>query len=206
MDLAGKSSTCRGLLAALGPGWRVRKNSLCADNPVYELADRLRREDRSRGATLGHLYVAALLADLEDYRPPEGNMIQDSTIMLRTLAHHTVAATPGVVEVMETQLALHPRFTLSVVLTASRDARLRRLELRRRREGHEIAPDDLLVESDPGRFFAMEALLVRLATEHFGAITLDTTDLSPQAVVERVLAALAAHRAGCRGSRAQSEG
>jgi hypothetical protein len=103
-----------------------------------------------------------------------------------------VAGTSGVVDTLEGQLARHPRFTLSVVLTASREARLRRLELRRRWECHEVGPDDLLIESDPGRFAAMEAVLVHLASKHFGAATLDTTELCPRGVVERVLAAFEA--------------
>jgi hypothetical protein len=203
MDLAGKSSACRGLAKVLGPGWRVRRNSLCAENPVYELADRLRKEDRYCSETLGRLYAVALRADLEGYTPG-GKIIQDSTILLRSLAYHTVAGTTGVVEELRALMPAHPRFTVSVVLTARREARLRRLDLRRQREAHEVAPDDLLIARDPGRFYAMEEILIRTARDCHGSWVIDTTLLSEQDVLKAILEAVTA--AGGQPLGAPAEG
>src|SRR5690349_15614630 len=123
MDLAGKTSACRGLAEALGPAWTVRRNRLAAANPVYELADRLRTGGGAGEATLGYLYAAALSADLDGHAPPDRKVIQDSTILLRSLAFHKVAGTLGVVEALAGMLARHPRFDRSIVLTANLDAR-----------------------------------------------------------------------------------
>ena len=190
LDLAGKTTACRGLAAALGPGWTVRRNRLAADNPVYELADHLRTTGAAGAGTLGHLYVAALSADLDAHTPPDRRVIQDSTVLLRSLAFHAVAGTPCVVPALEALLPRHPRFEASVVLTASLDARRQRLEWRRRNQPHEVADDDLLVVRDPARFLAMEQVLIALAREHFAARVIDTSGMSESAVVGAVLAAV----------------
>jgi thymidylate kinase len=187
MDLAGKSTACRGLQAVLGGGWRVRRNALCDDNPVYALADRLRREDALPAGALGHLYVAAVEADLARYRAPGPPTVQDSTILLRSLAYHSVRRTPLVPEALAAALPRHPRFDVSVVLTASLEVRLARLDERSRLRLDEVAPDDLLVRRDPARFLAMEQVLVDLACVHFGARVIDTSYLTEGEVVGAIL-------------------
>jgi thymidylate kinase len=189
MDLAGKTTARRDLVTALGGDCRVRHNSLCSSNPVYELADGLRKEDRLGGESLGYLYVAALPCDLERYTPLRSHTIQDSTILLRSLAYHTVARTPFVVDSLKAMLPRHPRFMRSFVLTASLAVRERRLERRRQRQTEEIAPDDLMILRAPDSFLAMEEALVRLAQEHFSAVVIDTSEMSGQAVVESILSA-----------------
>jgi thymidylate kinase len=117
MDLAGKSTVSQHLASALSD-CRVRRNSLVAANPVYDLADRLRKEGSVGEVALGQLYVAALAVDLEQYRPPQETVIQDSTLLLRSLAYHTAAGNPSVSEALKAMLPQHPRFSRSVVLTA----------------------------------------------------------------------------------------
>ena len=186
LDLAGKT-TARDRLARCLGGWKVRSNRLIEHNEVFELVDRLRREDALDAESLGHLFVAALSADLRGFRPNEQPLIQDSTILLRSLAYHRVNQTPGVVEAFERLLPLHPRFTVTVVLTASIEARRQRLELRRLRTASEVAPDDLLVEHYPAKFMAMERELVELATEHFNAKVVDTSDLDEPMVTQEII-------------------
>ncbi len=188
MDLAGKTTARRDLISALGGDWGVRHNSLWPENPVYELANRLRKEEGVGAEVLGHLYVAALAADLEKYERPSRNMVQDSTILLRSLAYHTVAGTPHVAAALTAMLPRHPRFTRSFVLTACLEARRRRLELRRRQQAEEIAPDDLLILRAPEQFLAMEQVIVDLARQHFDAVVLDTTSLSAAEVTDALLA------------------
>ena len=186
MDLAGKSSLCRRLCAGTPPRFASRHNSLSGANPIYALADRLRRENAFSAETLGQLFAAALAADLERFAWPQQPTIQDSTLLLRSLAYHTVAGTPGVPGQLETLLTRHPRFDLSIVLTADRPSRLLRLAERRRCQPAEIAPDDLLVETQPECFDAMERKLVQLARVHFNAHVIDTSALTADEVLRHV--------------------
>jgi len=187
MDLAGKSSVCRLLGQRASQPLLLRRNALSGDNPIFDLADRLRRADAFSSGTLGHLFVAALMADLERFEWPENPAIQDSTVLLRSLAFHTVADTPHIPGILEALLARHPRFDASFVLTASRATRLERLEARRIEAPEEIAADDLLVVQQPKLFFAMEECLVDLARRHFGATVIDTSSNSVENVVSVIV-------------------
>lgn len=171
LDLAGKSTVCRLFREHARGEWQVRHNALVPDNPIYHLADRLRKEAAGE-ETVGWLYHAALLLDLEQYEPPEGDVIQDSTILLRSLAFHRVRGTPGLVDRFETLLDRHPRFDQSFVLVADHHTRLERLAKRRPQN---VGPEDFLVRDAPERFYAMERCLVDYATRHFGAVVLDTS-------------------------------
>jgi len=186
MDLAGKTTARNRLAKQLG-GWKVRSNKLCDDNPVFDLADKIRRCDGLDGTSLGHLFVAAIGMDLRSYIRDNQPLIQDSTILLRSLAYHRVNKTPGVVEALERMLPIHPRFTVSVVLTASLEARRQRLQMRRSRSPDEVAPDDLLVEREPAKFIAMERELIGLATEYFAATVIDTSNMSELEVTRQIL-------------------
>jgi hypothetical protein len=150
----------------------VRRNALTINNSIYELADRMRREKMGNEETIGWLYYAALLFDLEQFEQPVGNIIQDSTILLRSLAFHKVRGTSGLVERLEALLDQHPRFDRSFVLVANHQTRIERLA---KRHAWELGPEDFLVRDDPKRFYAMEHHLVDYATRHFDAIVLDTS-------------------------------
>lgn len=171
LDLAGKSTVCRLFREHARGDWQLRRNCLVADNPIHDLADRLRKEGRSE-ESVGWLYHAALLYDLEQYQPVAGDLIQDSTILLRSLAFHKVRGTPGLVDRLEALIDRHPRFDRSFVLVADHQTRLQRLAKRRPQN---LGPEDFLVRDDPQRFYAMERQLVDYATRHFGAVVLDTS-------------------------------
>jgi len=185
MDLAGKTTARNRLAKQLG-GWKFRSNKLCDNNPVFDLADKIRRCDGLDGTSLGHLFVAAIGMDLRSYIRDSQPLIQDSTILLRSLAYHRVNKTPGVVESLERMLPDHPRFTASFVLTASLDVRRERLQMRRERSPGELAPDDLLVEKDPRRFLEMERELISLAKDHFNAEVIDTSAMIEAEVSQRI--------------------
>jgi hypothetical protein len=187
MDLAGKTTAHIALTKALGTACRVRHNSICDANPIYELADQMRKANAACAETLGYLYVAALAADIERFTPPLMPTVQDSTMMLRSLAFHKVVGTPYVVDALLSLLPRHPRFTKSFVLTASLDARRHRLGERQREQPDEVASDDLQILRHPDRFLKMETTLIDLAQRHFDAIAIDTSDLSPTSVVDAIL-------------------
>lgn len=187
MDLAGKSTATKLFSEASESSWDIRRNSLDPNNPIFLLADSLRKEDAYSAETLGNLYVAALKADIEGYEEPVVDTIQDSTILLRSLAYHTVNQTPRVVSALGDLIADHPQFDKSFVFTASIKSRQGRLEERARTNPEEVAPDDLMVLRKPEKFMAMERCLVDLAQTAFQATVIDTTELTPREVCNIVI-------------------
>jgi thymidylate kinase len=186
MDLAGKS-TATAALATAYPDALLRRNSLIDSNPIYELADTLRRAGETSPQVLGRLYVAALAEDLERLADFDVPRIQDSTILLRSLAYNAAIGEREVVGEFLRAADSHPRFGTSVVLTASIEARLQRLEARRREAPDEVAPDDLLVVRNPDLFREMEATLVEYALDLFNAQIIDTSNLTSAEVVESIV-------------------
>jgi hypothetical protein len=79
---------------------------------------------------------------------------------------------------MKAMMPRHPMFRLTVVLTATIEARLGRLSERQRTAPEEVAPDDLMVVTKPELFMEMEKALMSYATEFFDAVELDTSTMS----------------------------
>ncbi|MGK7870771.1 hypothetical protein [Falsiroseomonas sp. E2-1-a20] len=188
LDLAGKTSTCRTLVAEYAPRLNLRRNALTDSNPVYVVADRLRREGALPGAYLGHLFVAALAMDLKHYAPPGRPTIQESTIGLRSYCHYAARGEEGMAQAFAGLLddPAHPRFACCVVLTAGLAARRARLEMRRRDAPEEIADDDLAVISAPETFLQMDAMLIAEARRRYGAVVIDTSCMTPSEVIMAV--------------------
>lgn len=190
MDLAGKTTTARQTIIRVGGKWSIRINSLSDNNPIYLLADSLRKEDTYAPGILGHLYTVAMMADIAVFQWPTTNTIQDSTIILRSLAYHTISGNINISAVLDDILPKHPDFDASFVLTASLEARLKRLDSRRLEHPEEVASDDLMVVRKPERFLAMEACLSDIASKRFRARVIDTTNLTPDMVVSQILEGL----------------
>lgn len=179
MDLAGKSTATQLLTANSGEAWEIRHNTVDPNNRVYRLADRLRQESAYTATTMGPLYVAASLADIEHFKRPEINTVQDSTIILRSMAWHAINRTPGVIEAFREVLPRFRIFDRSFVFTASIQARQQRLERRMAEAPSTVDDEDLMVIRKPERFMAMETTLVDIARTAFDAVTIDTTDMTP---------------------------
>lgn len=188
LDLSGKTSACRVLVGELSPTPDHRRNALTRGNPLYDIADRLRRERGLSGTYLGHLYVAALALDLEHYVLPEKITIQESTIGLRSFAHYAARGDEDIAMAFATLLDddRHPKFACSVVLTASIPARRARLEKRRREAPEEIADDDLAVITTPDTFQRMEDILIREAISRYSAAVIDTSSMTAAEVVAAI--------------------
>ena len=118
LDLAGKSTATQALLDR-HPGSELRRNALTEGNRPFLLADELRRGAGTSAETLGQLYVAALRRDIATYEPPSTETVQDSTILLRSLAFNTVIGATNIADELWDLLPYHPRFRTSIVLTAS---------------------------------------------------------------------------------------
>lgn len=190
MDLAGKTTTARRIIIKVGGEWNVRTNSLSDNNPIYLLADSLRKEDTYAPEILGHLYTVAMMADVAIFQWPTTNTIQDSTIILRSLAYHTISGNINISAVLDDILPKHPDFDASFVLTASLEARLKRLDSRRTEHPENVASDDLMIVRKPEKFLAMEACLTDIASKRFRAQVIDTTNMTPDMVVSQVLRGL----------------
>lgn len=191
LDLAGKSTACRAILDELDPRPAFQRNALTPANAPYLLADELRKKGNASGQVLGYLYMAAVEQDLACPQPG-GNVLQDSTVALRSLAHYRARDLHGMAEPFARLLAdaRFPRFDRAIVLVASVEARLARLEKRQREEPGEVAEDDLLVVKNPALFMRMEAVLAEAAVAHFDAAVIDTSHLTPLEVKLAVLGAV----------------
>jgi cytidylate kinase len=187
MDLAGKSTATRNFMEQTGGNWEMRRNSITPDNPIYLLADSLRRADAYDAEVLGNLYVAALMADLQSFKWPEANTVQDSTIILRSLAFHVVRGTPRIESILTDMLPYHPKFDASFVFTASVEERLKRLEMRAQYQPDQLSVEDFLVRDKPHKFVAMEACLIDFAQRSFHSVVIDTSTLTPDAVIGKIV-------------------
>jgi thymidylate kinase len=180
VDLSGKSS----VLKALNKGtYQNRHSSLLGRNKVLEVA----REAHKDGSEwIGHLYVQALEYDLQHFRWPTKPTIQDSTILLRSLAYHIVAGYDLVVNKLTRLAVSHPRFTAAYVLTATMDARKERLQARMQEGVKKVTPNDLKILTDPKFFCEMERCLIEQAQTLFNAAVIDTTHIPVEEVVKRL--------------------
>jgi thymidylate kinase len=196
MDLVGKSTVTKQLAAVTGA--EVRHNCLVPGNPVYAVADKLRRANEVTAEVLGPLYVSALMYDLDRLQPPTGRQVQDSTIVLRSIAFNEVFGARFVVRELLEQIPRHPRFGRTILLTATIDARKSRLDERRARTPQEVAPDDLMVETAPAILIEMERALMQYASRYFEAVIVDTSKLSREEVHSQVMSILNARPRWCK--------
>jgi len=183
MDLAGKTTATNNFIQSTGTEWDIRRNSLSRENPIHILADALRKEEVYDAEVLGNLYVAALMADIRSFQWPSRNTIQDSTIILRSIAFHTVRGTPRISEVLLDLLPEHPQFDASFVFTASIEERVKRLQQRIAKAPHEVSEEDMMVINKPEKFLAMEAVLIDTSRRVFHSVIVDTSSLTPDMVV-----------------------
>lgn len=192
LDLAGKTSACRQLATRLKCCPEHHRNAFAHDNPLHIVADRLRCEDGLDSTYLGHAYLAAAALDLRMLKPPVRPRIQESMIALRSLAHYrarreTVLA-DGFARLLDDPA--YPEIAGAVVLTASIEARQRRLEMRRSEAPHEVAPDDIAVVRTPALFLKMEEIIIREAVKRYRTTVIDTSAMTKDDVVDELLCRL----------------
>lgn len=175
LDLAGKSTVCRVLRDRWGAEMRVNSILPPGANAIHAEAERLRKADALPAAPLGGLYYAAMMRDIELYKPPSGPVVQDSSLILRSIAFHSVFGDPALADAFRAWLPRHPRFGATVVIRASDEVRRKRLEGRCSR--HNDNPEDFLIVRDPAGFHCMEDILMETAEREFGATVVDTSFL-----------------------------
>ncbi|MBD3398555.1 hypothetical protein GF413_05795 [Candidatus Micrarchaeota archaeon] len=184
LDLAGKSTVCRRFAERFGEKWTIRSNSIIEHNPVFKTVNDLRKKGSLSPETLGNLFYSSLLLDLEWFEAPKTDTIQDSTIILRSLAYHTVNETPLLPDLFQSLLTRHPKFDFAFVCKASRETRLARLLIRRKEN---LGPEDFIVRDNYDKFMAMEECLVNHAIKTFNAHIIDTSDLEKEEGLDEVI-------------------
>ena len=117
------------------------------------------------------------------YWPIFKKSIQDSTIILRSIAFHTVRGTPRIREVLLDLLPEHPKFDVSFVFTASIEERVKRLQQRIAIAPNEVLAEEMMVINKPEKFMAMEAVLIDISRMAFHSVIVDTSNLTPDMVV-----------------------
>jgi thymidylate kinase len=180
MDLAGKSSTTELFVANRAEPWEVKRNSLSEENPARDLADQMLDSGDYSVETVGTMYAAALMADFDMFNRSEYPTVQESTIILRSIAYQAINGSPRMTELFKDMMPRHPKFDASFMLTANFEERKRRIE----QQGRDFSNNDLLILRDPEKFFAMESIVKSLSEEHFGSQIIDTSGLSTEQVVE----------------------
>jgi len=182
LDLAGKSTICRFIRDSFG--FQLRNNILVSDNPTIQETDYLRKNGLLDDASLGRRYFDALKYDLDHYNESAERIVQDSTIIVRSIAFHSVLGDPDLAESFRELLPRHPRFTRSVVLVASDEVRLKRLEGRCSRKND--SPEDYLIKRDPGAFHRIEDIIIDLVVNQFGGAIVDSSEMEQDGAKDRI--------------------
>lgn len=184
LDLAGKSTICRNIVK-LG-NFEKRNNSILSEglNPIHKVAEVFRKEKTLGNADLGWLFYGALLLDLKDYIPSETPIVQDSTLLLRSIAYHSVFGDKELAKKFRELIPQHPRFAFSCLLTASLDVRLERLRGRISRGNDR--PEDYLIRENSKGFKEMEDILIELVKNEFNGIVIDSSNLEAEGEKERI--------------------
>ena len=183
VDLSGKSSVVKHLIKKR-PDWKHQHYSLLGSNNILNVA---RDMEKDGSEWIGYLYVKALEKDLEHFKWPEKNTIQDSTILLRSLAYHAAAKYQRVIHELENLALKHPKFSKTYVFIASMEARRERLKERIQLGSKKVTANDLKVIRDPDFFQRMELALVDYAQALFGAIVVDTSNMTVEEVARLVV-------------------
>lgn len=188
LDLAGKSTICRYIRDNYG--FHLRNNTIIADNPLIGFADNQRKNALQDDISIGQLYYDALRYDLEHYSLEECNdlVVQDSTIIVRSIAFHTVVGSPELAQRFRELLPVHPRFTHSFVLISSDEVRLKRLQGRCSRR--HASPEDFLIHNSPDAFHRMENIIKDLVINAFGGTVLDSSNMENDGEKERLATAI----------------
>lgn len=183
LDLAGKSTTCRLLRDRLKAEYR--HCALLPDNEIYTFASSLHVAQRVRPETAGGVFLGSVMRDLERYTPPDHFVVQDSTTILRSIAHHSVLGDPGLADAFRELLPRYPKFGASFVLWSSTEVRLMRLEGRISR--HHDTPEDYFIRDYPDKFNRMQDIIIETAKEYFDAQVIDTSKMEQEGEKERLI-------------------
>lgn len=187
MDLAGKSTASKAIFEMLGSDTMLRHNTIQSKSQFHSIVDKLRLSGNSNPQDLGILYHQVLKDDLERFIYPTQNTIQDSTVLLRSLAWYEASQNFELVNLFLSLMPKHPVFTHSILLTASIEVRQKRLQMRINEAPETVANDDMMVLENPELFMAMEKALIKHSSRNFNSTIIDTSDLTKDEVKRIVI-------------------
>ncbi len=186
MDLSGKSSVAKAIQERSNLDWQINNNRLLDVNEVYDFINSTYELSLFDDEVYGYLYFVALMVDLKKFEQ-NTNVIQDSTLLLRSINYHTKHGNTKLVELFEDLINIHPVPTQSFYLTASVDARRKRLEERLRNDPNKVSNNDLLVLNDPDRFMEMDYDLMTLSQKYFNSTVIDTSNMTIEEVADYII-------------------
>ena len=193
LDLAGKSTAVRDFAEASDIDWHIRQKTVTDANAIRDLAASLKRDTTISDATRGWMYYASFRADLDLLVPPTAPTLQESVTAFRSIAFHSVLGDRDLAQEFQRNIDKLDIFSSAFILTATIQARQRRLEQRLQSDPASVSPVDLIVRDQPHKFLEMEEIMidaVRRAAPH--AVTIDTTATPRPDVVDIIAAHVSA--------------
>ena len=193
MDLAGKSSIAKIIKEKSSLNWEINNNRLSDKNEIYNFIDKTSKEKLYDDEIYGYLYYVALLSDLKRFKVDK-DIIQDSTILLRSINYHLEHGNYQLAKMFENLIELHPIPTHSIYLTASIDTRLSRLAKRIEQNPEKVSKNDLMIINNKEKFIEMDNKLFSLSKKYFGSILLDTSDLTIEEAADYIIEKYSLHK------------
>lgn len=187
MDLAGKSTVSNKIADKSVLEWVINDKKLNQSNPLYDFALEQGKKNIYNSDIMGYLYLAALMEDLRTFKH-ETNIIQDSTLLLRSLNYYkTLGKNDDLVHAFASLVSKHPKPNKSFYLTADINTRRNRLENRILSTPKKITTIDMLIKNDPKKFMWVDKSLMDLSVNYFNSYIIDTSKMSDTEVVEKIM-------------------
>ena len=185
LDLSGKSTLVKTIIENSKLYWLVRNKKLTNINPIFDFVTKIQKEGQYSLDVIGNMCLGALWADIDNYLVEEKNIIQDSTMALRSLAYYAARGYTKIANGFEAALDKHPKPTHSFCLSASLDTRLKRLD-KRFKENGQISKLDLEIINNPKLFMKTDKIIQDAAIKYFNSKIIDTSNLSEYDIFEIV--------------------
>lgn len=185
LDLAGKSSLAHYIKDNSKYSWKINNNQLTSKNIIYEFTNQLGKEEMYDDEIYGYLYSIALMADIKKFNQTE-NIIQDSTLLLRSLNYHTNCGNSKIVNILLDLIEKHPKPDASIYLTANIETRIKRLQKVMKDNPNGVSKNDMLILNDPNEFITRDKKLQLLSQKYFGSVIIDTSYLTYEEIVEKI--------------------
>ena len=187
MDLAGKSTVSNKIADKSVLEWVINDKKLNQSNPLYDFALEQGEKNIYNSDIMGYLYLVALMEDLRTFKH-ETNIIQDSTLLLRSLNYYkTLGKNDDLVRAFASLVSKHPKPNKSFYLTADINTRRNRLENRILSTPKKITTIDMLIKNDPKKFIWLDKSLMDLSVNYFNSYIIDTSKMSETEVVEKIM-------------------
>lgn len=185
MDLAGKSTIARKIKERSKLEWVINNNRLSEKNNIYTFTNEVGKQNLYDDEIYGYLYYVALMADIKKFKH-EKNIIQDSTLLLRSINYHINEGNDKLVRLFEDLVDIHPVPDISIYLTTDIESRIKRLATRIQNNPESISKNDSLILTDPEKFVKMDMKLSEISQKYFNSYVLDTSKLNEDEVVDHI--------------------